>query len=85
MKSFSDDVRDVIRSIGKYYPLWTVDENTCDIWVFDGDWKNDHMQLKNLISAYGYKLIDVVVDEDEDAEHIDDCYTAYYTITREVV
>ena len=46
MKSFSDDVRDVIRSIGKYYPLWTVDENTCDIWVFDGDWKNDHMKKR---------------------------------------
>ena len=81
MKLFADEIRDILKNNDMNYEVWSIDENTCEIWVMDGDWKHDHARLKYLLSRVGYEWEREIVDEEEDG---DDCFSAYYTIKREV-
>ena len=80
MSDFATELNKLISNLGIFCEIWSVDEYTCEVYVFDGDWKHDHRRLINTILAHGYDYTREVMDESED-----DSFSACYTITREVV
>lgn len=79
MKIFADEIRDMLNRNDMNYEAWSIDENTCEVWIMDGDWKHDHTRLKYLLSSIGY---DWYVECDEDEVDDEDCYSAHYTVER---
>lgn len=56
------------------------DEESCIVYIDRGDWKHEHRYLMNLLDRAGYDYEQEITDEDDG----DDCYSAYYTVTRRV-
>lgn len=56
------------------------DEESCIVYIDRGDWKHEHIYLMNLLDRAGYDYEQEITDEDDG----DDCYSAYYTVTKEV-
>ena len=56
------------------------DKESCTLYINHGDWKHDHICLMNLLDRAGYDYEQEITDEDDG----DDCYSACYTITKEV-
>ena len=54
------------------------DEESCVLYIYRGDWKHEHRWLMNLLDRAGYDYEQEIIDEDDG----DDCYSAYYTITK---
>ena len=54
------------------------DEESCVLYVDRGDWKHEHRCLMNLLNRAGYDYEQEITDEDDG----DDCYSAYYTVTK---
>lgn len=87
MMSLYDEINNLLFNNGFSYGIWSVDENTCEIFVDNGDWKHDHMALIHLLDACGYKYERNIVEEDELHQMYsgDDCFDAVYTVIREVI
>ena len=51
-----------------------INEKQVLIIIKEGDWKHDHLYLKNILSANGFTL-----EDEYYAESDDDCYDAEYT------
>lgn len=79
MSDFATELNKLISNLGIFCEIWSVDEYTCEVYVDCGDWKHDHRRLIDSILAHGYDYTREITDERED-----DCFSACYTITREV-
>ena len=54
------------------------DKESCTLYIDHGDWKHEHRYLMNLLDRAGYDYEQEITDEYDG----DDCYSAYYTITK---
>lgn len=57
-----------------YYCDYNCNAQQVIITIFDGDWKHDHLFLKNLMDKNGFECIDEYIT-DSDC----DCYDCEYT------
>ena len=56
------------------YDYEYINEKQVLITIKEGDWKHDHLYLKNILSKNGFTL-----EDEYYAESDDDCYDAEYT------
>ena len=56
------------------YDYEYINEKQVLITIKEGDWKHDHLYLKNILSANGFTL-----EDEYYAESDDDCYDVEYT------
>ena len=78
---FAEEVSTMLEN-NKFYGVTVIpcDKESCTIYIDNGDWKHEHRCLMNLLDRAGYDYEREITDEDDG----DDCYSAYYTITKEV-
>ena len=57
------------------------DKESCVLYIDRSDWKHEHRYLMSLLDRGGYDYEQEITDEDDG----DDCYSAYYTITKGIV
>lgn len=69
-------VKEIFADNGIYYDFG-VNGNEIEIDVVLGDWKHDHIRLRNAMLKGGCKLIDKEITGEDGG----DCYSARYTYT----
>lgn len=81
MRIFADEVRELLDNNDFHFVDVNCDGNDCcSIYMYMGDWKHDHVRLKNLLTNAGY-YYDIEIEDDD---CYDDCFSAIYYVMREV-
>ena len=73
--TLEDKIYNIFKENNLSYDYSVIGDNV-EIEVYWGDWKHDHLRLKNIMSNNGFMCINEhITDSDED------CYDAEYTFT----
>ena len=79
-KKLYSKIVELLKTNGMYYDV-EVFNGTITITVENGDWKHDHIALKNLMKSHGYIFIERHITDEENG---DDSFSATYLYTEEV-
>ncbi len=72
-----DKIRELFKANDLHYYWYIVSSNVVSIYIDCGDWKHDHIFLKNLMTDNGFQFLGEVTDDEE--ENGDDSYSATHT------
>ena len=72
-----DKIRELFKTNNLHYYWYIVSNNVVSIYVEWGDWKHDHIFLKNLMMENGFQFLGEETDDEE--ENGDDSYSATHT------
>ncbi len=74
IENLNNIVKNIFSNNKLYYEWSVINDNTLYVYVENGDWKHDHISLKNILTNNSFILIDRNVYETDE-----DCYSAEYT------
>lgn len=81
MRKFAYEVRELLDNNDFHFvDVYSDGDDCCSIYMYMGDWKHDHVRLKNLLTNAGY-YYDIEIEDDD---CYDDCFSAIYYVMREV-
>ena len=79
VRIFADEIRELLNNNDFHFVDVNSDGNDCcSIYMYMGDWKHDHVRLKNLLTNAGY-YYDIEIEDDD---CYDDCFSAIYYVMR---
>ena len=79
MRNFADEVRELLNNNDFHFvDVYSEGDDRCTIYMCLGDWKHDHVRLKNLLTNAGY-YYDIEIEDDD---CYDDCFSAIYYVMR---
>ena len=79
MRIFADEIRELLNNNDFHFVDVNPDGNDrCSIYMYMGDWKHDHVKLKNLLNTADYCYYIEIEGS------YGDCYSATYYVMREV-
>lgn len=76
-------IRDLLKKHDMYYDILPQGNGNFQIIVTNGDWKHDHIRLRNIMKSYGYIFIGRYIPEEEE-DSVDDSFSAVYLYSENV-
>ena len=72
-------VKNIFKKNKLYYDWWCETDTMVQIVVNDGDWKHDHLRLRNIMKDNGFDYLGrYITDESNDDDTFSAQYIFYY-------
>lgn len=75
IEEIENKIREKLKEAHRWYDIDVINDETIEVEISDGDWKHDHLYVKNVVFeiAEPKRYEEIITEESED-----DCYGAIH-------